>query len=74
MKIGILADSIPNQSLRIIRNSGSEASQVRKLMNSIERDTHLIKNMNNVVNNPESFPNTIHASSNDFVQRLLDVI
>ncbi|HAZ13478.1 MAG: hypothetical protein A2X86_13190 [Bdellovibrionales bacterium GWA2_49_15] len=74
MKISLIPESIPMQNARYIRENGSEASQVRRLMKELERTTALAKNPKSIVNNAEEFPNQVVNSSTNFVRKLLDII
>ncbi|MBI2520182.1 MAG: hypothetical protein HYV97_07185 [Bdellovibrio sp.] len=74
MKISLIPESIPMQNARYIRQNGSEAAQVRRLMRELERTTALTKNPQEIVNNPEQFPNEVVNSSTNFVRKLLDII
>ncbi|MEK6626380.1 MAG: hypothetical protein AABY86_15530 [Bdellovibrionota bacterium] len=70
----MIPESIPMQNSRFIRNNGSEAAQVRRLMRELERNTAITKNAEAVVNNAEEFPNEIANSANNIVLKLLDII
>ncbi len=74
MKVRLIPESLPIQAQRFIRQNGSEAAQVKRLMRELERSTDLVKNPEAMIKDAEQFPHEIANSTTNMVRKLLDVI
>jgi len=74
MKIRLLPESLPLQNLRYIRENGSEAAQVRRLMTELERTTAIAINPEKAASDVEEFPNHIHYAPGARAKKMLDII